>query len=116
MEKLLATILIAGMQQLYQAQTATYGCNSGENVAALEKIRPTDEQTFRAQLSERVLQGDCVLFMKGAVVEGSDPDTNASLLHVQSSLDPPGYSAPLADFKLQVQKQESPGAGDGPRP
>ena len=107
MHRLIAAVLVAAAQQLYQAQVPTYGCNSGENVTNLEKLRSADEKTFQAQLAERVLQGDCVLFMKGALVEGTDPDTAASLLHVQARLDPPGYISPLADFKLKDENEPS---------
>ena len=118
MHKLIAAILVAATQQLYQAQVPTYGCNSSENVVTLEKMR-SDEKTFQSSLYERVVQGDCVMFMKGAVVEGSLPestDAKDSLLHVQATNDPPGYIAPLGDFKLQEQKQGSPAQGDGAHP
>ena len=105
MYQLIATIVVAATQQLYQAQVPTYGCNSSENVTNLEKLRPTDEKTFQAQLAERVVQGDCVLFIRGSLVEGTDPDTAARLLHVQARLDPPGYISPLNDFKLNDGKE-----------
>jgi hypothetical protein len=118
MDKLIGTILIAATQQLYQAQVPTYGCNSIDNVVKLEQMR-ADQKAFQSSLYELVVQGDCVMFVKGAVVEGAPPesaDSKAPLLHVQATLDPPGYIAPLGDFKRQERRQGSPDAGNGPNP
>jgi hypothetical protein len=99
-------VLVAASQQLYQAQTQTFGCNSGEDFGKLQEAR-SDERTFQALLNQRLIDGECVVFSKGSVVEGSIDDLNSSVLHVQAHVDPPGYVAPLNDFKLKDEKEKS---------
>lgn len=96
--KVFATVLVAASPQLYQAQVATFGCNSSDDVTKLLQAR-SDEKTFQTLLYERIVQGECVVFLKDSVVEGSEVTSNKALLHVQARLDPPGYIAPSDDFK-----------------
>jgi hypothetical protein len=101
----IAAILVAASQQLYQAQVPTFGCNSGEDFSKLQELR-SDEKTFQSLLNQRMIEGECVVFLKGAVVEGEIDDSNSSVLHVQAHVDPPGYIAPLNDFKLKEEKAQ----------
>lgn len=101
----IVAILVAS-QQLYQAQVPTFGCNSGEDFVKLQEVR-SDEKTFQSLLNQRMIEGECVVFLKGAVVEGSIDDANSSVLHVQAHIDPPGYVAPLNDFKLQGETEKT---------
>jgi hypothetical protein len=95
---IILAVLVSASQVLYEAIVPTFGCNSSEEVTNLERIR-SDEKAFQALLSERLIQGECVMFLKGAEVEGSIENTDSTLLHVQARVDPPGYIVPIADFK-----------------
>src|SRR5262249_42625163 len=63
-------VAAAASQILYQAQVPTFGCNSAEDVKKLLEIR-SSEQSFQSLLHERIVQGECVVFLKDALVEGS---------------------------------------------
>jgi hypothetical protein len=93
-------LLVAASQVLYEAKVSTFGCNSGALVAELQSIR-SDEKTFQGILYQKMVEGDCVVFPAGSVVEGSADTTDTSMLRVQAQLDPPGYIAPSDDFKLK---------------
>ena len=95
-----ALILIAASQILYQAQVQSFGCNSSDQVSKLQQIR-SNASAFQTFLYQQVVEGECVVFEKGAVVEGSVENADTSLLHIQAQVDPPGYIAPSADFKLK---------------
>ncbi len=58
-------------------------------------------------LYQQVVGGECVVFAKGAEVKGSPVETNASFLHVQGEIDPPGYIAPASDFKPKGQMKSA---------
>jgi hypothetical protein len=91
-------VLVSAVQMFYEAQVPTFGCNSIDAATRLQEVR-SDEKAFQALLSEQLVQGECVLFAQGAVVEGSIEKSNSSMLHVQAQIDPPGYIAPIDDFK-----------------
>src|SRR5690349_5990126 len=96
----IALILTAAAPILYLAQAQSFGCNSSDQAAKLLQIR-SDASAFQTLLYQQVVEGECVVFEKGAEVEGSTATPDASLLHVQSQVDPPGYIAPATDFKLK---------------
>jgi hypothetical protein len=98
-------VLVAASQILYVAQVSTFGCNSSDEVSKLQQFR-SDEKAFQSLLNEQIVLGECVRFLKGAVVEGSIVNNNTSLLHIQAQVDPPGYIAPLDDFKLKGTVEE----------
>jgi hypothetical protein len=96
----IALILIAASPLLYEAQVQSFGCNSSDQVSKLQQIR-SNPSAFQTFLYQQVVEGECVVFEKGSVVEGSVETGNSSLLHIQAQIDPPGYIAPSIDFKLK---------------
>lgn len=94
---LLAAVL-AGSHFLYVAHRPTYGCSSVEEVNVLERIRG-DRKSFNAALYEQIFAGQCVQIGKGKVVEGSPNGSGGGVLLVDRQLQPPGYLAPLHDFR-----------------
>jgi hypothetical protein len=100
----IAIIAIAATPILYVAQVQSFGCNSSDQAAKLLQIR-SNASAFQTFLYQQVVEGECVVFEKGAEVEGSATTPDASLLHVQAQVDPPGYIAPATDFK---QKETAP--------
>jgi hypothetical protein len=96
MSKLL--VALAATTMLYEAQVQTYGCNSDDQLGKLKELR-SNEHAFQLFLYQQVVGGECVVFTKGAEVQGTPVETDASLLHVQGQIDPPGYIAPASDFK-----------------
>jgi hypothetical protein len=57
-------------------------------------------------LSQKIVEGDCVQFMTGSVVEGTPDDADPSLLRVQTKIDPPGYLSPLSDFQIKPDENK----------
>ena len=97
--------LLAASQILYVANTATFGCSSIEEIAKLQRLRPA-MKTFQTELYEQIFQGQCVEIAKGKVVEGSIDAGDSSILHVDSRIEPPGFVAPLDDFRKLKQPNE----------
>jgi hypothetical protein len=102
----IVAVLAASSQILYQAQIPSFGCNTSAMISELQHIR-LDEKAFEALLSQKAIQGDCVQFMKGSVVEGEIDDVDPSVLRVQTKIDPPGYLAPTADFELKEEEEKN---------
>jgi hypothetical protein len=102
-----ALIILVAASQMYQAQVTTFGCNSTEDFLKLQQAR-TDTATFWSLLNERLVQGECVLFAKGATVEGEDTNLTNSSFHIQAHFDPPGYIAPLQDFRIKDAAGQQP--------
>src|SRR5277367_1170207 len=98
---LLATLLVTS-QVLYRAETTTFGCTSSTEIARLEHVR-TSREAFRAELIEQIFQGQCVEIAKGKVVEGAI-GAGGSMLLVDSRIEPPGFLAPLRDFRKLKQQ------------
>jgi hypothetical protein len=95
---MLLAALLAGSHLLYVARQTTYGCSSLEQVNSLERIRG-DRKSFDAALYEQIFAGQCVQIGKGKVVEGSTDGAGPSVLLVDRQLQPPGFLAPLRDFR-----------------
>jgi heme A synthase len=93
---LLATLFVTS-QMLYVANTTTFGCSSGEEVAKLQRIRPA-RKSFQTELYQQIFAGQCVEIAKGKVVEGSIQTGDSSILLVDRQIEPPGFLAPLRDF------------------
>ena len=93
-------VLVSASQILYEAQVASFGCNSNVEVSKLQGIR-SDAEAFQKLLTAQVAYGQCVTIPRGAVVEGSTADTQTSTLLINAKSDPPGYIVPLRDFKLK---------------
>jgi hypothetical protein len=92
--------LAAAAQVFYEAQVPTFGCNSSREVAQLQSLR-SDTKAFQTRLYSQVFQGQCMPIAKGAVVDGMVEADDTSVLRVQRQADPPGYMAPIADFKIK---------------
>jgi len=106
---LIVAVLVAAAQMtIYEAKVATFGCNSSKEVAQLQRIR-SDKKAYDKLLLEQMLSGQCIVILEGTVVDGSIEATEASVLRVGRRASPPGYMAPLDDFKLKPAdgKQES---------
>ncbi len=92
-------VLIAAAPAYYEAKVMTFGCNSAEEVAELQRLR-ADENAFGKALYEQVFYGQCVQIEKGKIVEASDAPS--ALLLVDREVLPPGYLAPKADFEAKT--------------
>jgi len=105
-------VLAAASQLLYEAQVASFGCNSSAEVSQLLSIR-SDPKAFQQRLFEQFFYGQCIAIAPGAVVEGKLEADDPKVLRVQGRSNPPGYMAPLVDFKLKGD--EPPKADDKPQ-
>jgi hypothetical protein len=94
----IVTVVALASQILYEAQVPTFGCNSTAEVSKLQTVR-SDANAFQKLLTAQVAYGQCVTIPKGAIVEGSIPDTESSVLLINVKTDPPGYVVPSKDFK-----------------
>ena len=94
---MLLAMLLAGSQVFYVAHTATFGCTSSAEISRLEQVR-TSRKAFRAELIEQIFQGQCVEIAKGKVVEGA-AGADGSMLLVDGRIEPPGFLAPMRDFR-----------------
>ena len=97
--------LLAASQILYVANTATFGCSSIEEIAKLQRLRSA-RKAFQTELYEQIFQGQCVEIAKGKVVEGSIDAGDPSILRVDRRVEPPGFVAPLDDFRKLKQPNE----------
>jgi len=92
--------LTAAIQMTYEANVASFGCNSIEEVAELQSIRANDE-AFQKVLVAKVVYGQCIVIDAGAVVHGVVEESDAKFIRIGRDLAPPGFMAPLADFKTK---------------
>ena len=90
--------LTLAVQTTYVANVASFGCNSIEEVAELQRIR-TDDEAYQKMLMTKVVYGQCIVVDPGAVVEGVVDDQDATIIRFGRDQAPPGFMAPLADFK-----------------
>jgi hypothetical protein len=94
-------VLAAASQLIYEAQGPSFGCNSTADVTELQHIR-TNAKAFQQRLFEQYFYGECIAIAPGAVVDGTvEGDEPNKVLRVLRDRDPPGYMAPLADFKVK---------------
>jgi hypothetical protein len=93
-----ALFLVILLAPRYEARVRTYGCNSSSAVAELEKAR-AEPTAFQKLLLTRIAYGDCIGIGKGTVVEGALEQGDRSVLRIEARNSPPGYMAPLADFR-----------------
>ena len=100
----IVAVLAASSQVLYQALVPTFGCNTGVTITQLKDLR-VDDKAFEQLLSQKLIEGDCVQFTKGSVVEGVADETDPDILRVQTKVDPPGYLAPSSDFQLKEDEK-----------
>jgi hypothetical protein len=94
---MLATAWVA-LQVLYVANSATFGCTSIEETAKLQQLRAA-RKPFQPELVEQTFEGQCVEIAKGKVVEGAIEPADSSMLRVDRQIQPPGFVAPLHDFR-----------------
>ena len=97
-------VLVAASPMLYEAQVPTFGCTSSEEVEKLQAVR-SDARAFGQLLTAQVAYGQCVTIPRGAVVEVSTTDADASTLLINAKGDPPGYRVPPSDFKASKPVQ-----------
>lgn len=90
--------LTAAAQMTYVANVASFGCNSIEEVAELQRIR-TDDEAYQKLLMAKVVYGQCIVVDPGAVVAGVLDEQDATIIRFGRDLAPPGFMAPLADFE-----------------
>jgi hypothetical protein len=95
---MLLAALLAGSHLLYVANQTTYGCSSVEEVNSLERLR-RDRKSFNTALYEQIFAGQCVQIAKGKVVQGSTEGAGPAVLLVDRQIQPPGFLAPLRDFR-----------------
>ena len=77
----------------------------------MQSIR-ADPKALQMALLKKQFEGQCVMVLKGTLVEGSIEDADNSILRVNERVDPPGYEAPREDFELKaVEHQPSRGNG-----
>lgn len=94
--------VLAASQMVYEAQVATFGCTSIEDVSELQNLR-SDEKAFQMAFIEKQAYGECVDIPEGTVVEGSIEPTDTSKLLVLIEKAPPPFEAPLEDFKPKAE-------------
>jgi hypothetical protein len=104
---LLLVVLAAAAPVLYEARVATFGCNSTAEVANLLKIR-AEQKNFQNALYEQIFAGQCVPIDAGSVVEGTIDNSDPTVLRVGQKIDPPGYMAPLNDFRPKSADKTAP--------
>jgi len=102
------SVLAASSQVFYQALVPSFGCNTAATITQLEYLR-VDQKAFEAMLSQKLVEGDCVQFTTGSVVEGIADDADPDILRVQTMVDPPGYLAPSSDFQLKEDEKKEDG-------
>jgi hypothetical protein len=90
--------LIAASPLLYEAKVTTFGCSSIDEIAKLQSIR-LEKKAFQTELYEQIFDGQCVAIPRGTLVEGSIESRDPSMLLVDRQIEPPGFEAPLHDFK-----------------
>ena len=110
---LLFVVLAAAAPVLYEARVPTFGCNSTAEVANLLKIR-ADQKAFQGALYEQIFAGQCVPIDRGSVVEGTVDGSDPTVLRVGAKIDPPGYMAPLNDFKPKAADKAAAPKDAGP--
>jgi hypothetical protein len=93
-------VLAAATQMLYEAQVATFGCNSTGEVAKLQSMRP-NQDAFQKQLMGHVFLGECIVIGQGAILEAAPEADDASVLRIERRRSPPGFMAPSGDFKAK---------------
>lgn len=103
MKTIVAVALVAAHATYYEAKVTTFGCNSIAEVSQLRSVQ-SDSKAFKTALFQERLYGQCVIVPTGMVVEGSVEDTDKSILRINARTDPPGFEAPLSDFKEQRSK------------
>jgi hypothetical protein len=87
----------------YQAKVLTFGCNSTREVAELQRIR-SDQAAFQKQLYAKIVYGQCIAIAEGAVVEATVERGEPPVLRIAARTSPPGYMAPMSDFKPLADK------------
>ena len=107
MTMLLALVLTltptALTQTAYQAKVLTFGCNSTSEVAELQRVRP-DRAAFQKQLYAKIVYGQCIAIAEGSVVEAAAEPGDPTVLRIAARTSPPGYMAPVSDFKPVAAK------------
>ena len=112
----LAAVLVAVTPVYYEAQVQTFGCNSSQEVTDLLSIRDNKDE-FERQLMSQIVYGQCVGIAQGTVVDGSVESTDPTIVRVDRESNPPGYMAPLSDFKLkEAQGEEEQGKAGEEKP
>jgi hypothetical protein len=99
---MLVAALLVGSHLLYVARQTTYGCSSAEEVKALERLRG-DRKSFDTALYQQIFAGQCVQIGKGKVVQGTPEGAGSAVLLVDREIQPPGFLAPLHDFRKVKQ-------------
>lgn len=101
MNALLVAAVVALQATYYEAKVTTFGCNSIEEVRALQELR-ADRRIFQMALVKKQFEGQCVAIEKGTIVEGSVEQADKSILRVNDRVDPPGYETPRSDFEIKA--------------
>jgi hypothetical protein len=99
--QILAVLAVAAQAAYYEATVPTFGCTSIQEVHRLQGLR-SHEKAFQLALLEKQVHGECVAVMQGTGVQGTIESDDTSILRMNEELDPPGYEAPLKDFKVKT--------------
>jgi hypothetical protein len=95
---MLLALVLSLAPPAYQAKVLTFGCNSTTEVAELQRIR-SDQAAFQKQLYAKIVYGQCIAIAQGSVVEAAVEQGDQAILRIAARTSPPGYMAPLSDFK-----------------
>jgi hypothetical protein len=97
----LAVLVAAAQPVYYEAKVTSYGCLSIKEVHELQGMR-ADVKAFQMAFVRKQVAGQCVTILKGTTVGGAVESADTSILRVNKRVQPPGYEAPLEDFKLKA--------------
>ena len=97
---LLVVLAAAAPATYYEAKVSTFACTSIAEAHRLQGLR-ADVKAFQMALIEKQVHGECFAILKGTVVEGEVESSDAAILRVNKTLEPPGFEAPLKDFELK---------------
>lgn len=109
---LVAATPVAVTPVYYQATVATFGCNSNQEVAELLSVRDQKE-VFERQLLTQIVYGQCVGIAPGTILDGYVDETDATIVRLDAATNPPGYMAPLKDFKIKDDQASEGKAQEG---
>jgi hypothetical protein len=106
---LLFAVALTAAQTYYEAKVTSFGCTSIEVVKELQDIR-SDQTAFQAALLQKQMYGECVMVLKGTIVQGSVEASDSSILRLNQQIEPPGYEAPRDDFEIKARADRVPDA------
>ena len=95
---LLVALVAAAQTTYYEAKVSTFACTSIPEAHRMHGLR-ADPKAFQMALVEKQVHCECFAILQGTVVEGEAEGSDAAILRVNRTLEPPGFEAPLKDFE-----------------